>query len=53
MPTMLWKDMMPFLTEEIPKEMIKPENRPKLRPVPSTLGATITIEGAEGVPLPV
>ena len=51
--TMLWKDMMPVLTEELPPAMMKPETRPKLRPVPSSLGSTITIEGAEGVPLPV
>jgi hypothetical protein len=51
--TMLWKDMMPVMTEELPPAMMKPETRPKLRPVPSSLGSTITIEGAEGVPLPV
>jgi len=28
------------------------ENKPRLRPVPSLFGSQITIEGAEGVPLP-
>lgn len=50
--TMLWKDMMPVLTETLSVEQNKLENRPRLRPVPSSLGAQIMIEGAEGVPLP-
>lgn len=44
--------MMPVLTENLPATMLKSENRPRLRPVPSSLGSTITLEGAEGVPLP-
>lgn len=50
--TMLWKDMAPVFTEDLPQTMVLKENRPRLRPVASSLGSTITIEGAEGVPLP-
>lgn len=44
--------MMPVLTENLTPEQLKPENRPRLRPIPTTLGSQITIELAEGVPLP-
>jgi hypothetical protein len=37
--TMLWKDMAPV-------------NQPRLRPVATVLGAQITVESAEGVPIP-
>lgn len=52
--TLLWKDMMPVVPEQLtPDQASKPENRPRLRPVQSLFGSQITIEGAEGVPLPV
>ena len=50
--TMMWKDMLPVLTENLKPEQQKAENKPRLRPIPTSLGCIITIEGAEGVPLP-
>lgn len=49
---MMWKDMMPVLTEDLTKEQQTKDNRPRLRPVPTLLGSQITLDGAEGVPLP-
>jgi hypothetical protein len=50
--TLLWKDMMTVLPEQLTPEQARPENRPRLRPVASSVGAQITIESAEGVPIP-
>ena len=51
---MLWKDIMPVHVEQLIESDwgTKPENRPKLRPQKSQFGSQITIEGAEGVPIP-
>lgn len=50
--TLLWKDMQPVVPSELTAEQNKTENRPRLRPVKTSFGSQITIEGCEGVPLP-
>lgn len=44
--------MYPLLTEELTKDYMNPHNRPRIRPNPTTLGSIITLDEAEGVPLP-
>ena len=45
--------MMPVVPEQLtPEQASSSEMRPRLRPVPTTLGSQITIESAEGVPQP-
>lgn len=49
---MLYKDMKPVSGSELTAEQMKLENRPQFKPISSVLGSQITIEGAEGIPLP-
>ena len=38
--TLLWKDMMPVVPEQLtPDQSSRPENRPKMRPLPSSFGS--------------
>ena len=50
--TMTWKDMLPVITEHLPREMSAPTTRPKIRPLASLLGCEITLENATGILLP-
>jgi hypothetical protein len=46
-----WKDMLPLLTEQITPEYHK-QGIKIIRPIPTSFGCQITIDSAEGVPLP-
>lgn len=50
--TMTWKDMSPVDLANLPPELQKAGNTPRLRPMQTSLGAEIFLEFAEGVPLP-
>lgn len=50
--TMLWKDVLPVKTEELTGDMQSKTHRPHLRPIATSLGASITLVSAQGVPLP-
>ena len=44
--------MLPVLTENLTPEMQSQQNRPRIRPIENQYGCEITLEGAQGVPLP-
>ena len=44
--------MDPVSANELPAELQQKDNMPALKPVQTSLGAEITLEFAEGIPLP-
>lgn len=50
--TMLWKDILPVKSEELPEDQRKPGRAPHLRSTTTSLGASIQLVQAQGVPLP-
>jgi hypothetical protein len=51
--TMLFKDLMPALQENIPANLLTQKAfHPRLRPFPTELGCEILFDEATGVPLP-
>ena len=44
--------MLPVLSEQLTPEMQQKANQPKIRPILSQYGSEITLESAEGIPLP-
>jgi hypothetical protein len=50
--TMLWKDVLPVKTEELPPDLRAPGKQPHLRSTTTSLGAGIQLVQAQGVPLP-
>ena len=49
---MTWKDMLPVITENLPRDMQAPTARPKIRPIPTLVGCEITLDSAQGILLP-
>ena len=50
--TMTWKDMLPVNPDSLTPELQSVANRPKIRPIQTTIGCEIQLESAEGIPLP-
>lgn len=51
--TMTWKDMLPVTNDHLTQEMTQNRDmRPMIRPIETQHGCEITLEGAQGIPLP-
>jgi hypothetical protein len=49
---MTWKDMLPVIVEKLKQDMNSKDSRPDIRPVESSIACELTINEANGVPLP-
>lgn len=49
---MTWRDMLPLINEQMTREMQQKGCKPHIRPIPNEHGCEITIESAQGIPLP-